>query len=556
MVSASRHPVRRAVLFTVSPLVAVVALAAASDTALAQATDAPGTLSGQDLPEWARAWSPLAPLGELPRELPAGAAAFPELLTLPAPRVGLVWTAGNPAALPYEVEDSWVRFRAGLLEASGDLRRPLDPGAVSRRRLSAFGWRPLNGQAGVVGRVVVDRTNLKDGAFADVLRPYGSNPFVVIDTVGDELGRTAARLEGASGWRIGRLGLGLSLGYEAAETRTVASAAPRLNRSGAAGAVGGLALELSANGGLRLGVSGRWRRSTQHVQIYTIQTPTRVYEIQGYGEPVPLDLQPATYVRRLERDEWALGLSLAGRALGGHWALFARTENLSEGQHNEESNDPLTDRWEVDGWRAGAAYQRQLGEHLLLTAGVRASSLWGEARLADPEGVVFTCDEERWAADVELRFLGPGGWEAAALLTLLREDRTRRDRLAGTRSEVRAWQRGAGVAIGRRLGSRFAVAASAGLAGHQPAGAIPDPAVMGPVFTESMGPALALSVTGGLATALSLAGRWQVSGTAALWARVRYTSLAPRIGAIRIPLQPSGERSDSRLDLGVVLTAG
>jgi hypothetical protein len=551
MVSASRYAVRRASRL----IVAVAALAPAAGTVRAQATDAPGTLNGDGLPAWVLAWSPLNYLGNLPRELPGRAATFSELLLLPAPRVGVFWTAGNPAGLPFEVGDEHVQFGFGLLNASGDCRRPLDAGKVARRRFSGLGWGELGARGGVIGRAVVERTNLKEEAFADVLQPYGSNPYIVIDTIGHELGRTAARLEGAGGWRIGRLGLGLSLGYEAAETRTIASPVPRLNRSSAPGVAGGAAFEFG-DGRLRVGLSGRWRRGVERIQLSLTAAQTRIYQLQGYAEPAPLD--PAQrYDRRLEREAWGFDLSVGGRVLGGTLALFARTEDMKEVQFNRMyEHDPPSDRWDADGWTAGGAFQRQAyGDRLLLTAWARYSTLSGKTHRWDLEDVTFVTDEKRLDAGLELRVLSWPGWQAAGLFTLVREDRMRRDILGRTRSDIRSWEPAGGIEVVRSLGSRFALAAGALVAGYAPSGGIPNPYSMGPVFQEYVAPKLALQITGGRVMKFRLGGRWQATAGLALWAQGEYGSLTPTEGAVRLPMEPTGDRTGWTLDIGALLVS-
>jgi hypothetical protein len=552
MVGASRSVGR-----ALQPLVAVAALATAVATARAQVTDAPGTLNGDGLPQWVASWSPLNYLADLPRELPGRAATFSELLLMPAPRIGVFWTAGNPAGLPFEVGDEHVQFGFGLLNASGDCRRPLDAGKVVRRRFSGLGWGELGERGGVIGRAVVEQTNLKDGAFADVLLPYGSNPFIVMDTTGHELGRTAARLEGAGGWRVGRLGLGLSLGYEAAETRTVASPVPRLNRGSATGVAGGVSHELLGDGRLRLAVAGRWRRAVERIQVTLVAAQTRLYQLEGYAEPVPLD-PGSRYDRRLEREAWGFDLAVAGRALDGSFVGFARTEEMQEIQFNRMyESDPPHDRWDASGWTVGAAAQRPFaGERLLVTGWVRYSVLEGETHRWDIDDVTFRATEKSFKADLELRVLALQGWEAAGHLSLVRDYRTRLDILGRLRSVIHDWQPGAGIEVVRSLGPRFALSAGALLAGYAPSGGIPNPSFMGPVSLQYVAPELTLQVTGGRITKFRLGGRWQATAGLAFWAQGEYASLTPTEGAVTIPMEPTGDRTGWTLDFGALLVPG
>ena len=125
------------------------------------------------------------------------------------------------------------------------------------------------------------------------------------------------------------------------------------------------------------------------------------------------------------------------------------------------------------------------------------------------------------------------GWPAAALFGLVRENRERRDILGRTRSDIRSWQPSGGVEVVRSLGSRFALAAGALLAGYAPFGGIPDPAFLGPVTREYVAPKLALQVTGGRTTKFRLRGRWQATAAAGRWTSACWSYRARRRGAGR-----------------------
>jgi hypothetical protein len=147
------------------------------------------------------------------------------------------------------------------------------------------------------------------------------------------------------------------------------------------------------------------------------------------------------------------------------------------------------------------------------------------------------------------------GWPAAALFGLVRENRERRDILGRTRSDIRSWQPSGGVEVVRSLGSRFALAAGALLAGYAPFGGIPDPAFLGPVTREYVAPKLALQVTGGRTTKFRLGARWQATAGLALWAQGQYASLTPTEGAVSVPMEPSGDRIGWTLDFGALLVS-
>ena len=96
-----------------------------ADAQVLGTSDAPG---GPELPRWLTAWSPLAAVADLHRSLPGTEVSLPSLLTLPAPRVGSFWSAGNPGALPFENSDTYAQIRTGYKRYSGEYRRPLDAG--------------------------------------------------------------------------------------------------------------------------------------------------------------------------------------------------------------------------------------------------------------------------------------------------------------------------------------------------------------------------------------------------------------------------------------------
>ncbi|UCG88084.1 MAG: hypothetical protein JSW71_05945, partial [Gemmatimonadota bacterium] len=242
-----------------------------------------------DEPSWMWRWSPIAPLADLRRTLPGRDLPVTSLLSRSAPRVGLFWTAGVPGALPAEASDQRAEFRYVHSDRSGAFRRPLDPGVETHNAGAALAWGSLGGRGAGIGRVTVDRGTLDANAYADILEPYGSDPYSIADTIGDAVGRTAVRLEGAGGWRVGAFGLGLAAGYHQQETRTIASAVPRLYRNANPGLTAGVTVDLLASA-LQLALVGRWQQEVDQVSMYSVAAPSRVYPFSGYEDPVPRDL--------------------------------------------------------------------------------------------------------------------------------------------------------------------------------------------------------------------------------------------------------------------------
>jgi hypothetical protein len=497
--------------------VLVIASGLGPTTALAQATDTPGAPLRDELPGWATNWSPLLRLADLTRELPTGP-RFPDLLSFPEPRVGIFWTAGNPAALPFELADERVEFRFALEGTSGDYFRPLDPGGVSRGELSTLGWRRLGERGAVIGNAVFDRTSFRDSVFADVLVPYSSNPFLVMDTIGDPMRRTAVHLEGATGWRFGRLGLGASLGWEGQSNRTVDSPVPRLDRTASTGAVVGAGLEVG--GGFRLGIHGRVRETAEFIQIHTISQPSRIFQLEGYEEPVPLDLQPALYRRRFERTAYAVGGAIGFPILGGAGVLFAQREDVEEEQfiRVNDAGAPK-DVWAADGWTLGGAVQWDGADRWLLTLDGRYTRLEGDAFRADIGGIVFTVDEQRFQAAMDVRLRLGAGWRAGGRAELRRATHDRRDLLAEATSDIRSWQGGGAIELARVFANRLGISIGGRFASYGPSGEMPDPSSRGPVYRRFVGPHLALELAQAVTAAGTIAARWQVADSTGLWLR-------------------------------------
>lgn len=531
-----------------------VALAAALITAVVRVAPAAAQDLGSkpvDVPAWLQAWSPLLWTADLPRILPSAVPSLPDPLLWDLPRTGQFWSAGNPAALRFELEDNLSAYRAVQARESGSYRRPLDPERSSDAGLTAVAWKPFGERGAAIGRVRVAHVGL-DTARSDYDLAYPGSPYVVMDTAGSTLGRTDASLEGAAGWRAGHFGLGVILGYRAQQTRTQAAPVPRVLSAADPGAGAGVVWSVSPR--LRLGVHGRWRAHAERVLLYSIAAPSRVYWLQGYYEARPQDIASGWYQRRLERDGLALNLSAAGELAGAAWTAFLERGGEEERQAPPGQNDPKWDTWNTDAWTIGGALRRApAGARVQLVLSGRYTTLSGQARRGDlPDTVTFLGDESVFDGAVDARVQAAPTVQLLGRVTLRYENRTRRDQIAALRSELQAWTTGLGLAAAWRPVPSLALSAGAAFATFGAGGAIPDPTNLGVAYRSYVAPELSLEATDARAWAASLSALWSVLPSGSLWARVQPASLQA-VGGTLLPLLPHGDRTGWTLETGVIV---
>ena len=546
----------RACCWTAVGVFALVLVAGPSQTG-AQVLGASAAPGGPDLPRWLTAWSPLEPVADLHRELPGAEVSLPSLLTLPAPRLGMFWSAGNPGALPFENSDTYAQIRTGYKRYSGEYRRPLDAGTESFTGGSAFGWKTLGSGGSALGRVAVDRLRRSQNGHADVLLPFSSNPFTVLDTLGDPISTTVMRLEGAAGWRVGNFGVGLGMGFEGREVRTEASPVPRQYRVSASGLTAGLAYDI-AGGALRLGLYGRRTLMAQYLFMYGYADESLAYVLSGYYNPLPYELSlvgSGRVQRRFEQGARAYGVSLGGRVAGLNWVGFAQTNRVTEEQYIDiYSDEPDTDDWDADGWAIGFAAQRMFGgERVLATISARYAQLEGETQRMDLDEVNFTAKEHTFHISGEVRLLPWNGWGGAVQLALGREGRERRDLLARVGSDLQHRAPAMSVEVSRALPRGFAVAVAGGFSLFTPWGDIPTPSRMSDAYQTWIAPELSLYGTNAWSGTAALTVLWRARDDLSLWTQGTLASLSPSIGAARLEFQPEGSRTRNRIEVGVTM---
>ncbi|MFO8174097.1 MAG: hypothetical protein R6T96_07410 [Longimicrobiales bacterium] len=509
-----------------------------------------GSIETLSEPGWARAWTPLQWTAELPRVLPDGAVALPDLLLWPAPRAGLFWTAGNPAALPADVEDRFSTFSVGTGGEEGEYRRPLDPEEISRIHGEAMGWRPFGGSGAAIGRVRVRRSEFR-GALSDYDLSYPGSPYVVMDTAGSDLGRTEVELEGAGGWELGPVGFGIALGYRAHQTRTLEAPVPRSLSSADPGASVGLTWRASPS--LTLGVHGRWRNHAERVTLFTVAASSRVYRLQGYFEPPPQDLGSGGYSRRVEREGYAGGVSAGGTVFGATWAAFAEVGTQDERQLPSSNPNLAADTWASDALTVGASAARALpvrnGQVSLIT---RMTTLSGDGGRGDlPDTVSFVADERVFQAEGELSLDASETVRLGGRVVLRYEDRDRSDQLARVGSGVESWTTWIGVAALFRPTRRLSVSASVANGWYGAGGPIPDPTQMGRAYRRYIAPELALGASDAAAQVGSVTARWSVSEAVGIWARALMDRFSPSGQVVSLQSLPEGHRNRWSVSTGV-----
>lgn len=542
---------RRGDIAVVSALGALGMAATGPAPAAGQATEAAVATPRAEQP-WLARWRPLEVLGDLPRTLPGSESPFPALLALPPPRVGTLWTVGNPAALPHELADRRSDFSISREHRSGSYRRPLDPPEVATGTLIGSGWRPLSERAAVIGRLVVQRTGLADGAFSDQLMSYGTSPFAVFDTTGEAQTRTLVRVEGASGWRLGNLALGLALGYESQRTFTDGAKVPRLNRTATPGATVGL-VWASSSGGLTIGVLGGLQETAQTSTIFSRAAASRAYTPEGYGPLVAFDLVEAGLRRRFERGAKGLTVSASGRAGSGKWIVYGRREALSERRFGTVTFRELSDNWDTRGWTLGGAGSLSSGS-LDLALDARFTTLDGRGVRGDLDLEHFESTDRRLRIEAAGGWKPSGAWEAGARLIVTGSASDRRDRLSRVGSEISSWSPALGVEVARRLSRGVAVSLGGVVSTYGVTSSTPSPGHFGPAWEKWIAPELGLMATGATgwaAQATLLTG--SASDGRMVWLRAQYGRGQPVVPAVPSSDTPTGSRDRLDVTLGVVL---
>lgn len=503
----------------------------------------------RDLPAWLSARSPLAPRADLPRRLPSAGTALP-LGVFGAPRIGLFWTAGNPAGLARELTDTRSDFFGGVCRTQGDYRRPLDPGAASLKQAWATSWTPIDSRFNGLGRVVLDQERLDPGTHSDETEPYPTSPFVTADTATSAVRRTRARLEGAAGWRLGGWALGAIVGYDTRENQTIQAGFVRRTRQAMSGVTVGVSRLM---GGVALGLHARYRRRAETINLTERAGFGRVIDLEGYRNVQPLYLGEQFYHRRIDENVPSAGASASGTMGRVRWVVYADLARLRERRTRQEQDNPVLDRWNADSWTTGGELQRAIGVRGLLTLAARYTRLTGTGDLAlDSTSVLFTANEHLFDGSSELRIRpAVNRWSGVLVLRLRQERRIRNDSVAAIGTAVRAATLGASVAVSRSLSDRMGFELGADLGNYVANSQLPAPS-RGAVYLSYIAPELDVYARNATPYAVNATLRWRASARAGVWAAARYENLNPQ-GVSPSGVGPGGSRTAGYVLLGVTV---
>lgn len=497
-------------------------------------------------------WSPLMPVADLERQLPH-APPFTDMVAGTAPRIGLFWTAGNPAGLVHNASEARAELGIGFGNEVGKYRRPQDPDDVALRRLSGIAWRRV-GRGAAAGRIVAESRDIGSAPYAALVAPYVSDPLVVTDTTLPAMRRLVARLEGAIAWEERWLSVGLSAGAEVWDNRTSEARFPRLGRASrpaVAAAVGARLPFLQ----IRLAGQVRWMGGNETVLLAAQPDAGTVYLLDGYSEPDPRRVVPPRVLfRRIDRDALALGGGLEGRFLGVQWVVFGQHERRTNEHSSVRDEAPPRDRWRARGWTYGAAAQGVgLRGSLLVTAWARHTGLTGDATRADlNDAVFFRSDEDVTQGSLELRYVPRASpWRVTAAFVFIREQRVRRDFIADVRSEFSSWAPGGRMEIARRFRSTT-LNVGAAASGYTPVALIPDASAMGPVYQTLVAQELALYALRATSVAGTVGAAYRRGRTTLALAVIAERLSERGNEATTLAFAPTGSRTRWRLTLRVI----
>jgi hypothetical protein len=491
---------------------------------------------------WLWHWSPLRPIGDL--ALPAPHTPdLPRTLDLPAPRVGLLWSAGNPAGLVDEVDSAWTQLASSVSGISGSYHRPLEAPRSSASGVSIAGWRPVGRRSFAIGRAALEREDVGAGGYAAVVRPYGSSPFVPSDTNRPAVVRPVVTLEGAQGIALGRWRLGLAAGYRAQENNSSQSSAAQLGRTSSTGLTIGASRMVGHT--WKAGLHARHLIESEALTLVANPGTIRLYPLNGYLNVDPQDITPlaGAALRRTDRSEDAIGAAIAGDKWGATWTLYGEQQSLAERQIADISSKPPTDRWHTRGYAGGAAMQRR-AKGAVATFRAEYTSQSGNTYDASSRQKPFHAGASQVTAATDIRhWASDSVWQTAVLLSLVRQHQNARDDAARASTTITSWQPAVAVDVTRVMTKRIRFGLGLGVEQYTPYATLPEPRGRGKAYETLLAPAIEVAAATARSYHEAITVQWK-SAAALLTFRLWRATTAPttRPASSLVPLSPGSRK--------------
>jgi hypothetical protein len=512
-----------------------------------------GGASAQNAPGMAApAWSALAQTFHLERGNTRR--GWGHGLLDPLPRIGAFWTGGNPAGLAYEAGPAEGRIALRTARTDGEFRRPLDAPGINARGGDAVGVQPLGERGGLSGSISMVQVGNEPGARATMVAPYSSVPFVVTDSSTGTNRALHASLDGAGGWAIGNVALGLAAGYESLQGYSQRARIPRRHNLARPAATVGAEWH-PQDAALAFGAFGRTFRTVETASIVNIRRGDPVVtRLNGYAPPTVIIVSSGGYFRRREADGVLGGVSATARF--GGWKAVAHVERgaLEERQFSQLASDPPTDTWNATATESGAAVQRTTGT--LMTFELRSNHMSGDARLAASDSVIYRATESvtRAVIDVRRRANSDHAWGYLLAGEVVYENHDRGDTIQyAVRSQVESLEVSLRGGVAHQLNARVRIALEASHARYSPRGSIP-PALHYPAAARELANGEAVFLATPHARSRGSVALEIDTGRAG---RVRldsfYESASPLMSEFTLAGAPSGDRATWGLALGFVL---
>jgi hypothetical protein len=491
--------------------------------------------------DWLERWSPLRPINALGLPAPTAPVAL-RMLDVPAPRLGLAWSASNPAGFVDDIEQAWTQFGVASHGQSGSYRSKLQPPSVAVLTATLKGWRRIGSRSAVIGRVAVERSTVGAGDEAILIAPDPASPFVPSDTNAPQSSRTRVTLEGAQSIQFGVWRVGIALGYEGMADHAEHSTAAIVRRAASGGATLGFARTLGRVG--TIGVAARHISRTETANVFADPRTVRVYPLDGLVgvDPQDYSLAVAPFFRRVDRQGDSFSINAASGGDGVRWSSYASVDRNQEGQISVISTSAPVSRWRTTGFAIGGVAARTVHAVRALVSADFSSqrgdadrSLANAGPYAANASAVSLASDVRWTP-IESR------WSIGMRVGMDRDYQHVEDAAARATTDVTAWQPQADLEIVRRVNTSWSWSAGFGTFGFAPNATFPSPMGRSAAYQELIAPMLEISAATARTSRASVSVRGRRGGSDIV-ARVVWSATSAVQRAVGASLLPSGSRS-------------